>query len=66
MATTNKEDKFSKRLEEQKAILQQCQNEKNFTSCNKCNKIIGCEIRRNYVQAVYDSMSKGETGGFEF
>jgi len=66
MASTNKEDEFSKRLEEQKAILKQCQNEKNFKSCNACDKIIGCEIRRNYVQAVYDSMSKGETGGFEF
>jgi len=66
MASTNKQDEFSKRLEEKKTVLEQCQNEKSLKSCNECDKIIGCETRRNYVQAVYDSMSKGETGGFEF
>jgi len=66
MANSNNEDEFSKKLQEQKAVLEQCQNEKNFKSCNECEQIIGCEIRRNYVKSVYDSMSKGETGGFEF
>ena len=66
MANTNKQDEFSKKLEEKKTVLEQCQNEKNFKSCTECDKIIGCEIRRNYVKSVYDSMSKGETGGFEF
>ncbi len=46
--------------------MQQCQVEKGHKSCSLCEFYIGCETRRAYVQAVYDSMSKGETGGFEF
>jgi len=66
MASTNSEDEFSKKLKEQKKALEECQNDKNVKSCNECDKIIGCDIRRNYVKSVYDSMSKGATGGFEF
>lgn len=46
--------------------LQKCQNEKNIDSCSKCELFLECELRTKYVQAVYDSMSKGESGGFEF
>ena len=57
---------FEERLDEAIIRLKACQQEKNAKSCSLCEFYIGCEIRHAYVQAVYDSMSKGETGGFEF
>jgi hypothetical protein len=57
---------FELRLDEAIIRLKACQQEKNVKSCSLCELYIGCEIRQAYVQAVYDSMSKGETGGFEF
>ena len=46
--------------------LKECQNKNSINSCLKCDKIIGCKIRNRYVKAVYDSMNKGQSGGFEF
>ena len=46
--------------------LKACQEDHNVNSCSKCDKYLNCETRQSYVKAVYDSMSKGETGGFEF
>jgi len=57
---------FERRLDDAIARLQQCQQERSLQSCYDCGQCLGCEIRQRYVQAVYDSMSKGETGGFEF
>lgn len=54
-----------KRQESQKA-LEECQTSKSVDSCLKCPEIIGCEIRNHYVRSVYESMSKGSTGGFDF
>jgi len=31
-----------------------------------CEKLLECEVRDDYIKAVYDSMSKGAGGGFEF
>ncbi|MDX1296185.1 MAG: hypothetical protein R3302_07955 [Sulfurimonadaceae bacterium] len=59
-------DIFEQRLDEAIVKLQACQNDQSVKSCHDCEKCIGCETRQAYVQAVYDSMSKGETGGFEF
>ena len=56
------EERLSKMIEE----VQNCQKEKSHTSCMKCEKLIGCELRKQYVQVTYESMSKGEIGGFEF
>jgi hypothetical protein len=47
-------------------ILQEFQQEYDVSSCYLCEKCIGCEIRAKYIRAVYESMSKGETGGFDF
>lgn len=59
-------DKFELVLKEKSEILLNCQKEKNFKSCSECDKILDCEIRKKYVNAVYESMSKGDTGGFDF
>jgi hypothetical protein len=54
------------KLDEAKKVLVQCQESKELDSCLKCPQIIGCEIRNAYVRSVYESMSKGEAGGFDF
>lgn len=51
-----------------KAILalKQCQSSKNLQSCLKCPTLFTCDIRRQYVKAAYESMSKGQEGAFDF
>jgi len=64
---TEKElDEFELALKEKLKELQECQNSHSVDSCLKCEKIIGCETRDTYIKAVYMSMNKGVTGGFEF
>ncbi len=64
--STQSSEKFEQLLDEAMQKMKACQTEHHVGSCSKCEKFIGCEIRAAYVQSVYDSMSKGETGGFEF
>ncbi|WP_457606754.1 hypothetical protein [Nitratifractor sp.] len=56
------EEKLAVKLEE----LKVCQQERQITSCLACEKILECELRKAYVNAVYESMNKGQGGGFEF
>ncbi|MEA3373538.1 MAG: hypothetical protein U9Q62_07600 [Campylobacterota bacterium] len=64
--STEATERFEQRLDTTMQSMQSCQKEKNVTSCSECDEFIGCSVRKEYVQSVYDSMSKGETGGFEF
>ena len=59
-------NEFEKRVDEQILKLQACQVEKNLKSCSQCEHFLNCELRSTYVRVVYESMSKGEIGGFEF
>ena len=59
-------DRFELHLDEMIKKVQVCQSNKNHKSCSACELYIGCELRNEYVKAVYNSMSKGDTGGFEF
>jgi hypothetical protein len=68
-------DEFEERLRLSAEKLAECQRSRGFVkiynsseylSCNDCSELIGCSIRKEYVDAVYSSMSKGATGGFEF
>ncbi|TNB61258.1 hypothetical protein FDR72_03160 [Campylobacter helveticus] len=60
-------DKYEEYMREKKGILQKCQSDKGLNSCYKCEQIFNCTTRKSYVDAVYNSMSKGKTeGGFEF
>ena len=52
--------------DEAKRTLLACQAKHRVDSCMKCEKVIGCEVRNEYVKKVYESMSKGKGGGFEF
>ncbi|MEA3522531.1 MAG: hypothetical protein U9R50_06125 [Campylobacterota bacterium] len=59
-------DIYEQKLDEEILHLQKCQSEHNVKSCKDCEYYIGCDVRKAYVNAVYSSMSKGDTGGFEF
>ncbi len=63
---TKTDERFDKYLDEKLNLLQQCQREKHLESCSKCEFYIGCNTRLDYVNSVYNSMSKGQSGGFEF
>jgi len=53
-------------LTQKKHELETCQAEHLVKSCMRCEKLLECEVRDAYIKAVYDSMSKGTGGGFEF
>ncbi len=64
--SNQQKDKFEQHLDEMIIKLQSCQKEKNMKSCSDCENYLNCELRTDYIKSVYNSMSKGETGGFEF
>ena len=64
--TETPRDKFEIFLDEMLEKLQRCQKEKSHQSCSHCDDYFVCDLRHDYVKAVYNSMSKGDTGGFEF
>jgi len=59
-------DEWKIALVQKKSELEACQTQNNIDSCMKCDKLLDCELRDAYIKAVYDSMSKGAGGGFEF
>ena len=59
-------DEWQIALGQKKAELKTCQETHQVSSCLKCEKLLDCEMRDAYIKAVYDSMSKGKGGGFEF
>ena len=59
-------DKWEQALDLKHAELQQCQQEHALQSCLSCADLLDCSLREAYVKAVYESMSKGHGGGFEF
>ncbi|MDQ7085009.1 MAG: hypothetical protein Q9M36_08770 [Sulfurovum sp.] len=59
-------DEWQLVLGQKRQALESCQKDKHSSSCLKCEKLLDCDIRDAYIKAVYDSMSKGQGGGFEF
>ena len=59
-------DKFEVHLDEMILKIELCQKEKEHKSCSDCELFFTCQLRTDYVSSVYNSMSKGDTGGFEF
>ena len=59
-------DIYEQDMQQKKALLQACQQEKTLTTCSDCEKMFECDTRKTYVKAVYESMAKGQGGGFEF
>ena len=63
---SNQEDEYKESLKIEIKNIKRCQERRGVDSCLKCDKLLECEIRAKYVQTVYESMSKGKIGGFEF
>ena len=59
-------DEWELALKEKKIELEACQLKEQVKSCLECPKLLNCETRDAYVHAVYNSMNKGTSGGFEF
>ena len=59
-------DEWEIALEDKTKELEECQAIKNLKSCLGCVDVNSCRLRDEYVKAVYESMSKGEGGEFEF
>lgn len=59
-------DIYEKKLAEETVTLKECQKSHKIKSCMECKDVIGCAIRKSYVNAVYQSMNKEVGGGFEF
>ena len=59
-------DEWELALKAEKKKLEACQKEQEVRSCLACQKLHNCPILDAYVHAVYNSMSKGAGGGFEF
>ena len=59
-------DEWQIALSQKKEALETCQVNYQVKSCLQCEKLLDCEVRDAYIKAVYDSMSKGAGGGFEF
>lgn len=66
MSDEIKKDKFELELEKQAQILKICQTDRQISSCLNCELIFDCKTRKDYVDAAYASMSKGDSGGFDF
>ena len=66
MQETASKNKFEVHLEEMLNKLQKCQIDKALKTCSDCEHFLSCELRSDYIKSVYSSMSKGDTGGFEF
>ena len=66
MSESATKDRWQEALDRQLERLQECQKEQNVRSCLACTKILECTLRKEYVNAVYESMNKGQGGGFEF
>ncbi|WP_331775774.1 hypothetical protein [Sulfurospirillum sp. 1612] len=63
---SNEEDKYEEELDKALQAVKACQEKLQLDSCMQCDKIFECTLRKTYVDAVYNSMSKGQSGGFEF
>lgn len=63
---TKELDQYELALIRKKEELQACQDNQGVPSCYECEKLLSCDLRREYVEAVYRSMHKDKGGGFEF
>ncbi len=66
MEETRAKDQFELHLDDMILKIKSCQDAKQVKSCSDCEEYLKCSLRDDYVKAVYNSMSKGDAGGFEF
>ncbi len=73
MSENPADDVFERELDRTLAKIQECQKlqaaqnpEISKVGCYGCEKVFVCEVRSEYVSAVYKSMNKGQAGDFSF
>lgn len=66
MKMNNSIDDFQKQLDDNIQKIKDCQKEHNVSTCFKCELVVECKIRKDYVDSVYSSMNKGSGGFFNF
>ena len=59
-------DSYQKALQDKIREIKACQEQHGYHSCLLCGEFDDCSLHDAYVQAVYESMNKGQGGGFEF
>jgi hypothetical protein len=59
-------DEWELELKKQRKLLEAHMKELGITSEMDCPDFPNCKVQEAYVRAVYNSMSKGRGGGFEF
>ena len=62
----NISNKYILALEEAIIRLKECQTSKDTDSCFKCLVGLDCSLRIDYINKVYESMSQGRNGEFNF
>lgn len=65
-ATSPQIDSYDQQLALSTEELKNCQKARGLNSCLACSEILECQVRLGYVNAVYESMSKGLVGDFDF
>jgi hypothetical protein len=66
MENSSTEDMYEAKFFQSVEKLEKCQKEKDLKSCHPCPEFDTCEIRKEYVDAVYHSMSEDEVAEFDF
>ncbi len=62
----NSSDNFQKKLDDNIQKIKECQKEHDVNTCFKCEFVIECKVRKEYVDSAYSSMNKGSGGFFNF
>lgn len=57
---------YEDKLDKHKKAITKCQQEKNLNSCYSCDKTFSCKTKRDYIRSVYENMSEGRIGDFDF
>lgn len=58
-----KEEKLDANIKE----LKECQAKNSLNSCMNCDLFLKCDLRKDYVLSVYQSMNEDmKQGGFDF
>lgn len=60
------DDVYEQALRDRSVSLQECQKAHSLSSCMPCAEFLECPKRKEYVKAVYESLSKGQEGAFDF
>lgn len=59
----NKEEKVDLKIKKPK----ECQAKNSLDSCMKCDLLLKCDLRKEYVLSAYESMNEDmKQGGFDF